>query len=169
MRNLLITAAVLAISLPNAPVGQASEADFLKQFEGNWSGRGSVKLKASEPTRTVTCKLRGDAGAASLSMQGTCRAMVVASRRISANVEAAGTRYSGSYVGPEGLTSALSGRRSGDTVSLAVRWAKEVNGDRKARMEIASLADGRMRLRTIDTDPETGKTFFTSNIEFVRN
>ena len=36
-------------------------------------------------------------------------------------------------------------------------------------MELASLTNGRMRLRTIDTDPESGKSVVTSDIEFVRN
>jgi hypothetical protein len=36
-------------------------------------------------------------------------------------------------------------------------------------MEIASLANGRMRLRTIDTDPETGRSVVTSDIELLPN
>lgn len=169
MRTPVIIAAVLAIGFSGTSVSQASEVDFLKRFEGSWGGGGSVRLRADAPARKVTCSLKADAKAATLSIRGVCRALVVASRRIAAKIEAEGTRYSGTYVGPEGKTSLLSGRRSGETLNLAVRWAKEVNGDRKARMEIASLANGRMRLRTIDADPNTGTTILTSNIELVRD
>ena len=68
------------------------------------------------------------------------------------------------------MTSLLSGARSGDTLSLAIRWGKEVNGDRKARMELAGLANGRMRLRTIDTDLAVASRLSpaTSNLSATR-
>ncbi len=169
MRTFVAIAAILAICFPTASPSQAGEADFLKRFEGSWSGGGIVKLQANGPARKVACNLKSKAQAGELSMGGACRAMAIASRRIGAEIKAEGTLYSGVYTGAEGKTSLLSGRRSGNTLSLAIRWAQEVNGDRKARMEIASLANGRMRLRTIDTDPGTGKTVVTSDIELVRN
>jgi hypothetical protein len=161
-------AAILAIFFPLASLSQAGEADFLRRFEGSWSGGGSVKLRVNTPARQVACNLKSKTKADELSMGGVCRAMMLVSRRIGAEIKVDGARYSGTYVDPAGKTSLLSGTRSGSTLNLAIRWAKEVNGDRQARMEIASLPNGRMRLRTIDTDPGTGKAVVTSNIELVR-
>ena len=169
MRTFVATAAILAICFVVGSGGHADEADFLKRFEGRWSGGGSVKPRANAPARKVACNLRSETKTGQLSMGGVCRVMMIASRRIGAEIKADGARYSGTYIGPEGVTSLLSGARSGDTLSLAIRWGKEVNGDRKARMELAGFANGRMRLRTIDTDPGSGKSIVTSDIEFVRN
>jgi hypothetical protein len=169
MRTVVLTAAILAICFPSASLAQGGEADFLERLEGRWSGSGSVRLRASAPARKVTCVLSAEAHAGALSMQGDCRALVIASRRVGARIKVEGERYSGTYTGPEGTTSLLSGRRSGNRLNLSVRWAKQVNGDRKARMEIASLSNRRMRLMTIDTDPKTGEAIVTSNIELARN
>jgi hypothetical protein len=163
------TAAILVIFFQVASLTQAGEADFLKRFDGNWIGGGSVKLRANSPVRKVACNLKSNTKADALSMAGVCRAVMIVTRRIGAELRVDGARYSGTYVDPAGKTSLLSGTRAGNTLKLAILWAKEVNGDRQAKMEIASLGNGRMRLRTIDADPRTGKPIITSDIELVRN
>ena len=65
--------------------------------------------------------------------------------------------YSGSYVGAGTGIAGLNGKRSGNAINLAIRWAKEVNGDRSARMTIEKIGSDGMRLTTVDTDPRTGK------------
>lgn len=160
---------IAAIFLSTPLLAQASEADFLSRFEGSWSGGGAVKVRADAAPVNVRCSLTSNAEDEALSMDGTCRAMVIASRRIAADIMAADGAYQGTYVGAGSGTASLSGTRSGDTINLAIRWAREVNGDRQAKMEVASLGDGRMRLRTIDVDPATGNSVVTSNIDLVRN
>lgn len=152
-----------------ATAAHASEAEFLEQFEGTWSGSGAVKVKANSDPVSVSCSLRSRAEGEALSMNGTCRAMILASRRIAADIRAAGGSYSGSYSGGGKAMAALAGRRSGNTLNLAIRWSRNINGDRQAQMEVASLGDGRMRLRTIDTHPTSGKRIVTSDIELTRN
>ena len=51
---------------------------------------------------------------------------------------------------------------------LAICWAKEVNGDRSARMTIEKIGSNGLRLTTVDTDPKTGKSVVTSQIDLRR-
>jgi hypothetical protein len=64
-------------------------------------------------------------------------------------------------------TASLAGSRDGDTVNLAIRWAKEVNGDRQAVLRMRKTAGG-MTITTIDTDLATGKQVVTSEIRLSR-
>lgn len=116
----------------------------------------------------VRCSLSFRTGESSLSMQGSCRGLLVVQRRISANLQASGQRYRGSYVGPGGQESSLSGRRQGNAINLAVRWAKPVNGDRAATMTIERIGNNRARLQTIDKDPASGRSVVTSRIDLSR-
>ena len=94
--------------------------------------------------------------------------MLIVSRAIGADLKANGTKYSGSYVGAGTGTAGLSGSRSGNAINLGIRWAKEVNGDRKARMTVEKVGENGMKLTTVDVDPETGKSVVTSQINLSR-
>jgi hypothetical protein len=143
----------------------AAESDFLKSIDGQWSGGGTVLTRIGGKSVNVRCDIGFAAGSSDLSMQGTCRSLVVVSRSISAALKAKGTRYSGTYTGPSGQPSSLSGSRQGDSINLAVRWVRDINGDRSATMTIAKLGENRLRLQTIDKDPASGKSVVTSSID----
>jgi hypothetical protein len=72
--------------------------------------------------------------------------------------------YTGAGTGPAGLGV----RRSGNLINLAITWAKDVNGDRRAQMNIEKVGETGIRLTTIDTDPKTGKSVVTSRINLRR-
>ncbi|MBY5336482.1 hypothetical protein HFO99_21585 [Rhizobium leguminosarum] len=148
---------------------KADESAFLKTLAGNWSGKGTVKVRTNAPTMTVTCRFKSDANASSLALNGRCTSLVVFSRVISANLKASGDTYTGSYVGAGTGTAGLGGKRAGNAISLAIRWAKEVNGDRLAQMTIEKTGASGMRLTTVDTDPATGRSVVTSRIELRRS
>lgn len=147
----------------------ADENAFLQSLSGDWRGNGTVVMRIGRPAVSVDCRLRSDAGAASISMKGNCSALAVFRRAISAELKARGARYSGVYVGPSGRPSTLSGNRKGGTINLAVRWSRVVNGDRRAEMTIQKVGDNGLRLRTVDHNPSNGKTVVTSDIRLVRN
>ena len=111
----------------------------------------------------VSCSLDSRAQGAALSMDGACRAKAVFSRRIGADLQTKGTRYTGSYVGARRGAARLNGTRSGDTINLQVKWP-----DKVASMQVASLGAGRMRLTTIETNAQTGAPVVTARIEFSR-
>jgi hypothetical protein len=54
------------------------------------------------------------------------------------------------------------------TINLAVRWAKEVNGDFAANMLIRKTGENGLSLLTIDRDPKTGRNVMTSDIVLQR-
>ncbi len=163
----LVAALCLPMTIAGATAGAAvaAESDFLKSIDGKWSGGGTVLTRIGGKSVNVRCNVDFSAGAADLAMQGSCRALAIVSRSISAALKASGTRYSGTYTGPSGQPSSLSGSRKGQSINLAVRWARNINGDRNATMTIAKLGENRLRLQTIDNDPASGKSVVTSSID----
>ena len=157
---------VVLSSSPSAAV--SDEAAFLESLDGNWAGKGTVKIRTNSSPIKVTCKFKSDTTEKSLALAGNCRGMIIVSRAISANLKTKGQAYSGSYVGAGTGTAGLSGIRKGNTIDLVIRWAKEVNGDRSAQMSIEKVGKQGMRLTTVDTDAETGKSVVTSQIDLRR-
>lgn len=161
--------AILAASMVFAgSAGHADEAAFLTSLDGNWSGKGTVKVRTNSSPVNVTCRFDSDATKSSLSLEGNCRGLVIVSRAIGADLKVKGSKYSGSYVGAGTGTAGLSGRRSGNAINLGIRWAKDVNGDRNARLTVEKVGANGMRLTTVDVDPETGKNVVTSQINLRR-
>ena len=168
MRNPLSILTACGIAACFAGGAQAAEADFLKSLEGNWKGTGSVKIRTDSSPIKVNCSFDSDATESSLSLDGNCRGLVVISRAIGADLKVSGGKYSGSYVGAGTGTAGLSGSRNGNAINLGIRWAKEVNGDRAARLTVQKVGETGMRLTTVDKDPETGKTVITSEINLKK-
>ena len=161
--------AFLTLSIGLLPsLAAADESGFLQSLQGNWTGTGTVIRRIGMSPINVTCTFASMATTSSLSMRGNCRGLLVMSRAISADLKVSGARYSGVYVGPSGGRSGLSGRRQGNTIDLAVHWAKEVNGDWTADMAIQKIGGNSLNLRTIDRDPTTGKSVITSDIALRR-
>lgn len=167
MRRYLSGVAALALTFSCSPA-ISQEADFLKSVAGNWTGDGTVKVRTNSSPVNVTCEFKSGSTETSLTLNGNCRGLVIVSRAIRANLKIDEGKYSGSYVGAGTGTAGLSGNRKGNTINLGIRWAKEVNGDRRAQMSIQKVGDQGMRLTTVDTDPTTGKSVVTSQINLRR-
>lgn len=156
-----------AISI-GAGAAHASDAEFLKSLDGAWKGNGTVKVRTSSPAVSVSCSFDSNASATSLSLDGKCIGLVVASRNVAADLKANGGGYTGTYIGSRSGTAALSGSRKGDAINLSIRWARDVNGDRAAKLTVQKVGEDGMRLTTVDVDPETGKNVVTSRIDLTR-
>ncbi|MES0052426.1 hypothetical protein NKJ66_02215 [Mesorhizobium sp. M0078] len=154
--------------LTASATADADEANFLSSLQGNFSGKGTVKVTTDAPTVNVSCTFNSDATSSSLSLDGNCRGLVVVTRAISANLKARGAKYTGVYVGSRTGPAQLAGSRSGNAISLGSRWAAEVNGDRKARLTVEKTSGDGMRLTVTDVDPKTGKNVVTSRIDLKR-
>ena len=157
-----------ASALCFAAIAHAGEADFLKSLDGNWSGKGTVKVRVNSLPMTVSCKFSADTTERSLSLDGNCTGFLGFSRAIGAIIKSNGSTYSGSYVGAGTGPAGLNGKRAGNTLELGILWAKKVNGDRNAKMTIEKIGSDGMRLSTIDIDPRTGKSVVTSEINLRR-
>ncbi|CCV07278.1 conserved exported hypothetical protein [Mesorhizobium metallidurans STM 2683] len=151
-----------------ANAAYADDADFLRSFQGNFAGKGIVKVTTEAPTVNVSCTFNSDATSTSLSLDGKCRGLVVVTRAISADLKSSGTKYTGVYVGSRTGPAQLNGSRSGNAINLGISWAKEVNGDRKARLTVEKNGEDGMRLTVTDVDPKTGKSVVTSRIDLRR-
>ena len=163
-----LSIAVTSLALLSGGIALADEAPFLKSLSGNWSGKGTVKVRVNAPTINVNCRFTSDTTAVSLSLGGKCTSLAIFSRAIFADLKVSGGRYTGSYVGAGTGTAGLGGQRAGDTIKLGITWAKEVNGDRKAQMTIEKIGASGMRLTTVDMDQKTGKPVITSRIDLRR-
>ena len=147
----------------------ADETEFLQSFKGNFAGNGTVQVTRTR--RTSVCPAASSPAtvpSTSLSLDGNCRGLIVVSRAISANLKVAGAKYSGVYIGSRTGPAQLNGNRSGNAINLGIRWAKDVNGDRKAKMTVEKRGENGIRLTVIDTDPQTGKSVVTSRIDLTR-
>ncbi len=158
----------LAIAFPEV-VFAANEAPFLQSLAGDWTGGGMMKRTTASSPINLRCNFQSKADGQALSMNGTCKGLLVVSRAVSANIAVTGTRYAGKYIGPSGGVSSLNGGRSGDAINLAVTWSKLINGDRTASMTIQRLGNDAIRIRTIDKDPDSGQQVVTSELNLKRN
>ena len=159
---------LVASALCFGSAAHAADADFLKSLEGNWAGKGSVKVDADSSPINVNCKFASDTTASSMALDGSCTGLVVVSRDIGANIKTDGKSYTGTYIGSSTGPAGLSGKRSGNALNLGIRWASDVNGDRKAQLRLEKVGDNGMRLTTTDKDPATGKSVVISDINLRR-
>jgi hypothetical protein len=161
----ILTAALCVSAFP----ALADDSAFLASFAGSWSGKGKFRITTGSSPVTVSCAMDASASATSLSLDGKCRGMVVASRRIGVTLKTDGQAVSGSYVGSTTGPAGLSGARRGNAFDLSIRWAKTVNGDRSAKMKVEKVGERAMKLTTIDVDPKTGEAIVTGEIDLTRS
>jgi hypothetical protein len=166
--NKFIPGLLVASALCLGGAAHAADAEFLKSLDGNWAGKGSVKVDADSSAISVNCKFASDTTDSSMSLDGSCTGLVVVSRAIGADIKTDGKSYKGTYVGSSTGPAGLSGKRSGNALNLGIRWAKDVNGDRSAKLRLEKVGDNGMRLTTMDTDPATGKSVVISDINLRR-
>ncbi|TGP50531.1 hypothetical protein EN873_25610 [bacterium M00.F.Ca.ET.230.01.1.1] len=163
------TAALLAAAcLVCATGAHADEAGFLRSLQGKFAGKGTVRIRTNTPVMNINCTFTSDATANSLSLDGTCRALLIMSREIRADLKVDGETYTGTYIGSRSGPAGLSGSRKGDAINLDIHWAKIVNGDRDAELTVEKIDGDDMRMTVTDMDPATGKMVVTSQIDLKR-
>ncbi|MDW6025532.1 hypothetical protein SAZ10_27595 [Mesorhizobium sp. BAC0120] len=161
--------ALIAAALALSPaIAHAAEVGFLNTLGGDWGGDGSVRIRTTMPSMPVKCRFSSTATESSMSLAGQCTSLAIFSRPLSATVKTNGKLYTGTYLGSKTGPATLRGTRSGNALNLEIRWARNVNGDRSAQLRIEKIGGDRMRLTTIDTNPQTGKIVITSQIDLRR-
>lgn len=169
MNRTIRCALAAAFSLTAAPaLAQGADGDFLKQFGGAFAGSGGVRTAADSSPWNVKCKISGTSTATTVSLDGTCTAAAIVSRKIGADlkVDPSGN-YTGTYTGSKIGPAALSGRRKGDSVVLNVTWPKPVNGDTKATMIITTTGNG-FTFAVDDLNQPGGSTVRMTDIKLAR-
>lgn len=166
-------AAVLATGLAlvsSAAFAQGGEVDYLKRFNGTFAGNGSASRSEGENPVKVKCTMKGSSSATAVNMNGTCRAAIIFSRKIGANLKVDGAgRYTGVYTGSTIGPAALSGRRRGDAVVLTITWPKEVRGDTTAQMTIQNAGNGKMSIVITDEVSKGGPKAQVSSMALTKS
>ena len=154
----LRSGALAAAFFAFASVTQAGpqEESFVQRFDGSWRGSGTVQENFQSSTHRINCSMSGKGQGTAIQVDGSCRAAVVFTRRIGAEVryDPATGLYTGTYIGSPTGPARLTGKRQGDVINLTVNWAKPVNGNHQARMTIVNNGSG---LRIVMTDQENGQ------------
>lgn len=174
-------AKLLAASLAGAAVGlglgaltaaaATDAASFNERFEGSWRGGGNVVL-SNDPNdpMNVSCSVTGQGNAQQIAIGGSCRAAVIFSREIAANLtyDPGSDRYTGTYVGSKAGPARLVGKRSGDIVTLDVTYAQPVGPDNKATMTIRHQGGNQFSLTVTDTLVEGQGPKPTTQLSFAQ-
>jgi len=150
---LIAAVSILAgAGITTTEAAHAAETDFLNRFRGSWSGQGTVQREGLSQPRQVACSVTGFADQNRVSVQGNCRAAVIFSRQIRADLtyDPASATYRGTYTGSRIGPARLTGARSGDAVNLRIEWPRPVNGDTQAAMAIRNDGRGTLRISVAD-------------------
>lgn len=144
-----------------------ADASFLARFEGGWSGSGRIQRDVDAASRRVSCRVTGTQPSVDrLSIEGTCRAAVIVTRRIGADLhyDPASQRFSGTYTGSTKGTARVSGRQRGDALVLTITYPAPTYGDSTATMTIRNDGEGQFSMVVVDKVDGADKE--TSNIGF---
>ncbi len=161
-----IVAAVLIALMPT--LVQADDA-LLSKLVGEWTGRGTIKLKpGSEPER-VFCKVTNtllDDGK-TLDQKGRC-SLASSSGRIDGEIRAdGGGKYSGTLASLASRGPAtLAGTGNSSRLVLNASFVDTFTGDRDTSVNTIEVLPGGYRLSTVRKDPKTGSTYTSSTITF---
>jgi hypothetical protein len=106
MRAMTVMLAAGGIALaawPGTTASQLAAAAFHERFAGQWQGTGTVQRSVDPAPRRVSCGVAGQATEQQIASGGTCRAAVIVTREIAANVtyDPATGRYVGTYIGSQ--------------------------------------------------------------------
>jgi hypothetical protein len=163
-------ALVAAVSVPSAT--SAVNDVYIQRFDAQWSGGGSVRFSLTGSPWSVDCALKPALSPNQVNLSGLCRLslLYILSKSIDATLkyDPASRNYSGTYSVDGGPPAILSGKRSGNDLTLDVRWPILVNGHTNAIIKIVN--DGhRFTMTTIDPIGISGKAVTTSDLAFNAN
>ena len=148
-----------------------AKAAPLDHFVGSFAASGTVVEGQNASSHQVHCGFTASRqGAVGLALRGTCRAYLVMSRSISADLvlDTRSGRVTGTYTGARVGTARLIGRVRGGTLDLVVNWPAPVYGDMTANMKIVSLDPTRFRIAVIDRIGANGPVRDTTDLLLVR-
>lgn len=147
-----------------------ADAGFLSRFDGGWGGSGTVQRDVDASPRRVSCRVTGSRPSPNrVSITGTCRAAVIVTRQIGADIryDAGSKRFSGTYTGSTKGPAQVSGTQRGDSLVLTITYAVPSYGDRTATMTIRNAGNGQFSM--VVTDKVNGASKQTSNISFSKS
>jgi hypothetical protein len=143
----------------------------LGRYAGTFAGSGTILEGPDATSHQVRCSFTIlQRGATGLSLQGTCRAYLIISRSISANLawDPRSGRVTGTYTGSRVGTARLTGRQAGTDFDLTIAWPQPLYGDTTAQMKVASLDPDRFRIVVTDRIGVNGPIRATTDLTLLR-
>ena len=166
-RNTFLASLCIALGIWNGNA-LATERAFLESIGGDWQAVGVVKVNTAVPAVNVQCDFKTASHSQRFDLTGDCRALLVVKKLIAANLTVSNNRYFGTYIGARTGIARLSGKRSGDSIDLKIKWAGTVNGDTMATMHIRKENADNLELIITDLDPRSGNRQVTSRFKLAR-
>ena len=161
-----IFAAALIALTPAAALGDDA---LLTKLVGEWTGRGTIKLKPDSAPERVFCKVTNtllDDGK-TLDQKGRC-SVASSSGRIDGEIKAGGGgKYSGTLAslasrGPASLV----GTGNASRLDLNASFVDTFTGQPDTSITTIEVLPGGYRLSTVRKDPKTGASYASSTITF---
>jgi hypothetical protein len=111
-----------------------------------------MRLTAAGSPIPGSCRLTGIVEDATTELTGMCRAMLVVTRTVSADMtyHANEDAFRGTYASADNDPAVIAGRRSGNVIGFNMYWPKDVDGDQEARLYVENDGAGTMRIIVYD-------------------
>ncbi|TCU04492.1 hypothetical protein [Rhizobium sullae] len=155
---LLAVAGSTATAQP-APSAVSRETAFLRAFDGQFAGTGSLE-RANGSSHRLTCRFNGNSEGRQVVLDGRCSTAIIfgTSMRIDIRYDPGTGRYSGSFRESMGTIADLAGSRQGQTLSLSFTETPEsIRPNPPARLTIVRRDSG-MVLTLRGTKPGRGQS-----------
>ncbi len=165
-----VSALSAAVLLAASSSSALADASFFQRFDGSWRGSGTIQRDVDSSPRRVSCSVQGSQPSPNrMSIAGTCRAAVIVTREIGADIryDPGSQRFSGTYTGSSKGTARVSGRQNGDALVLTITYPVPTYGDRTATMTIRNSGSGGFSMVVVDEVDGADKE--TSSLRFSRS
>ena len=129
---------IFALGIMAAPV-QAQNAAALQDFNGSFSGSGTLKRATEASSRALNCTFTGSTTGSRLALRGRCSAGILSTAsNITVSATPGSQSVTGSYRDGTGTIADLTGSRRGNVLALAFNeTAASVNPGPPGRLTIA--------------------------------
>ena len=149
----------------------AAGSTLLDSAVGSYFGTGTIVVGPSATSHQVTCSFSATKwGRDALGLRGNCRAYIVLTRTVSADLvldPTAGT-ISGTYTGARVGTARLSGKARWSIMDMVITWPAPVYGDTTASMRIVQVDPDRLQIIVVDRIGADGPLRATTDLSLTR-
>lgn len=153
-RAIAVTAAMAAGAMSVAPAFAAGEVELLKEYVGDWRGRGTM---TGANTETVVCRLSMQQGNADkINYAGRCT-LAGTTLSINGTVAFIGGRFEAAMTSNASFTGTAIGRKRGDTIVFDLK--EKQKGDDGSDMDVTAsmvLGGGKINVNFKVVFPKTG-------------
>ena len=160
----IVTALLLALA--GTSFAAADDA-LLSRLVGEWTGRGTMKLRPDAAPERVFCKIANTLSGNALQQRGRC-SLASNSGPIDGEITAEGSgRYAGSLAslaskGPATLT----GTGTANRLDMNAKFIDAITREPATSTTTIELLSNGYRLSTVRADPKTGANYKSSEIVF---